>query len=117
MTWDRGVVVDHQLISMLKDASEAGGSPPPPSRALHEPLAPASELTGALFLELLESQFTSRHLDLIARELRSRDAAFYTIGSTGHEGNVVIAGDYPGPSAEAMRHLAGLLNDLGLASD
>lgn len=32
----------------------------------------------------------------------------------GYEGNVVIAGDYPGPSAEAMQHLAELLDDLEL---
>ena len=43
-----------------------------------------------MLLELFESQMTSRHLDLIARKLRARDAAFYTIGSSGHEGNAVL---------------------------
>ena len=32
----------------------------------------------------------------------------------GYEGNVAIAGDYPGPTPEAMAHLEGLLDDLGL---
>lgn len=89
MTWDRGVVIDHQLVSVLRRSAEASASGRP-RRGRDEPMAPASTLTGALFLELLESQFTSRHLDLIARELRSRDAAFYTIGSSGHEGNAVV---------------------------
>lgn len=34
----------------------------------------------------------------------------------GYQGNVPIAGDYPGPTPEAMTHLHALLNDLGLKS-
>ena len=34
----------------------------------------------------------------------------------GYQGNVPIAGDYPGPTPEAMTHLHSLLNDLGLES-
>jgi 2-oxoisovalerate dehydrogenase E1 component len=55
-----------------------------------EPVRPGSRLTGGALLDLLDSQMASRHLDLIARQLRARDAAFYTIGSSGHEGNVVL---------------------------
>jgi len=32
----------------------------------------------------------------------------------GYLGNVAIAGDYPGPTDEAMAHLDKVLNDLGL---
>ena len=39
------------------------------------------------FLSLFDSQITSRHLDLQARELKSKNLSFYTIGSSGHEGN------------------------------
>lgn len=46
--------------------------------------------------------------------------AFYTteagIADAGYIGNVAIAGDYPGPSEEAMAHLAGVLKQLGLPS-
>lgn len=54
------------------------------------PLSSASRLTGIDAVELFESQMKARHLDLIARELRAQDAAFYTIGSAGHEGNAVV---------------------------
>lgn len=47
-------------------------------------------LTGRELLALLDSQMTSRHLDLIARELRATGKSFYTIGSSGHEGNAVL---------------------------
>ncbi|MCA9726180.1 MAG: MFS transporter [Candidatus Eisenbacteria bacterium] len=41
-------------------------------------------------LEIFESQIMARHLDLVARILRARNASFYTIGSAGHEGNAVV---------------------------
>jgi 2-oxoisovalerate dehydrogenase E1 component len=40
---------------------------------------------------LLESQLISRHLDLMARVLRVQNKVFYTIGSSGHEGNAMVA--------------------------
>lgn len=43
------------------------------------------------FLELFQSQLTSRHLDLQARQLKQQNRAFYTIASSGHEGNAAIA--------------------------
>ena len=42
-------------------------------------------------LELFDAQLGSRHLDLAARELRARGEGFYTIGSSGHEGNAAVA--------------------------
>jgi 2-oxoisovalerate dehydrogenase E1 component len=44
-----------------------------------------------IFLQLFESQLLSRHLDLIARWLKEKNLGFYTIGSSGHEGNAAIA--------------------------
>ncbi len=43
------------------------------------------------FLECFHSQLLSRHLDLCARQLKEKGQGFYTIGSSGHEGNVAIA--------------------------
>lgn len=40
---------------------------------------------------LFRAQVLSRHLDLIARQLRRQNQSFYTIGSSGHEGNAAIA--------------------------
>ena len=53
---------------------------------------PASgRLTAARCLELFDAQLASRHLDLAAGELRTSGAGFYTIGSSGHEGNAGVA--------------------------
>jgi 2-oxoisovalerate dehydrogenase E1 component len=48
-------------------------------------------LTAAALRELFESQVLSRQLDLHARRLHARKVGFYTIGSSGHEGNAAIA--------------------------
>jgi 2-oxoisovalerate dehydrogenase E1 component len=50
-----------------------------------------SGLTGARALELFDSQLASRHLDLAARALGAAGTGFYTIGSSGHEGNAALA--------------------------
>jgi 2-oxoisovalerate dehydrogenase E1 component len=42
-------------------------------------------------LDLFDSQLGSRHVDLAARELGARGEGFYTIGSSGHEGNAALA--------------------------
>lgn len=42
-------------------------------------------------LALFDAQLGSRHLDLAARELRARGVGYYTIGSSGHEGNAAVA--------------------------
>ena len=55
------------------------------------PLRDRSRLTGEHALELFDAQLGSRHLDLLARELRSRGRGFYTIASAGHEGNAAVA--------------------------
>ncbi|MGN7725406.1 thiamine pyrophosphate-dependent enzyme [Luteimonas sp. 22616] len=50
-----------------------------------------SALDARGFRELFESQLVSRHLDLMARVLRVQNKVFYTIGSSGHEGNTMVA--------------------------
>ncbi|ASR44572.1 MFS transporter [Xanthomonas citri pv. mangiferaeindicae] len=52
---------------------------------------PGSALNARGFVELLQSQLISRHLDLMARVLRVQNKVFYTIGSSGHEGNAMVA--------------------------
>jgi 2-oxoisovalerate dehydrogenase E1 component len=44
-------------------------------------------LTGADLMDLFETQLMSRHLDLRARILKNENKCYYTIGSSGHEGN------------------------------
>ncbi len=62
-------------------------------RAPHadDPVLPGSLCTARDFNELFESQLISRHLDLMARVLRVKNKVFYTIGSSGHEGNAMVA--------------------------
>jgi 2-oxoisovalerate dehydrogenase E1 component len=70
-----------------------GGGLPRPRHAWS--LAEAG-LTGPELIELFETQMLSRQLDLQARRLNALKQGFYTIGSSGHEGNAAIA--------KALRH-------------
>jgi 2-oxoisovalerate dehydrogenase E1 component len=60
-------------------------SPPDPARGGHAPL------TDDRLLRLFDAQIGSRHLDLAARWMQSQGRGFYTIGSSGHEGNAAVA--------------------------
>jgi len=64
---------------------------PPPGAGPGAPVRPGSALTGARCLDLFDAQLASRHLDVAAQWLRARSAGFYTIGSSGHEGNAALA--------------------------
>lgn len=53
---------------------------------------PAVAATGpATLWRIFDAQVTSRHLDVVARELQAEGRGFYTIGSAGHESNAVVA--------------------------
>lgn len=56
-----------------------------------EPVLDGSACSARDFDELFRSQLISRHLDLMARVLRVQQKVFYTIGSSGHEGNAMVA--------------------------
>ncbi|WP_421574699.1 thiamine pyrophosphate-dependent enzyme [Stenotrophomonas maltophilia] len=64
---------------------------PAPTPAPGSPILPGSTLDVQGFADLFESQLISRHLDLMARVLRVQNKVFYTIGSSGHEGNALVA--------------------------
>ena len=59
------------------------------SRAEAEPGGPATAPQRCL--DIFDAQLGSRHLDLAARWLRAQGSGFYTIGSSGHEGNAAVA--------------------------
>jgi 2-oxoisovalerate dehydrogenase E1 component len=59
--------------------------------APYDSVRPGSGLSIARCLELFDAQLASRHLDVAARWLRARGAGYYTIGSSGHEGNAAVA--------------------------
>ncbi|HEU4346430.1 MAG TPA: thiamine pyrophosphate-dependent enzyme, partial [Actinoplanes sp.] len=64
---------------------------PAERRSPDDPVRDGSALTGSRAQQLFDAQLTSRHLDLAARWLRSFNEGFYTIGSSGHEGNAAVA--------------------------
>src|SRR5580704_8968015 len=84
-----GALEDHPGQSAGPD--RAGPDRTGPDRAGADPVRDGSALTGQRALELFDAQMASRHLDLAARWLRARDAGYYTIGSSGHEGNAGVA--------------------------
>jgi 2-oxoisovalerate dehydrogenase E1 component len=84
--FNRAEIVDRNFVAFLDGWSGSTAVRP----ADDAPVREGSRLLAGRLLELFESQIIARHLDLIARKLRARDAAYYTIGSAGHEGNVVL---------------------------
>ena len=70
-------------------------------------IRPGSALTGERCLELFDAQLASRHLDLAARWLRKRKAGFYTIGSSGHEGNAAVAAALRGDDPALLHYRSG----------
>lgn len=67
--------IDRQFLDTVAALTPASGSLPDAPR----------------ILELFDSQLGSRHLDLAARALGSAGLGYYTIGSSGHEGNAALA--------------------------
>jgi len=84
---NRAEICDRNFIEFVNDWN--GRVAPAPAR--EAPVLAGSACTVADFLDLFESQLVSRHLDLMARVLRVRNKVFYTIGSSGHEGNAMVA--------------------------
>jgi 2-oxoisovalerate dehydrogenase E1 component len=87
----RDPVEEHFARSVLAEPAPAATATRPPGAPLPALIRADSALTTAVALELFAAQLASRHLDLAARWLRERGAGFYTIGSSGHEGNAAVA--------------------------
>ena len=88
-------LAEQRLTRAIRDLRPAAGGPAGVADRgpahLGQPVRPSSGLTVARCLNLLDAQLASRHLDLAARWLRARGAGYYTIGSSGHEGNAGVA--------------------------
>lgn len=78
---DRASVVNEQFVRRLKEEDF------PLART---PLNLSAVMDKKTAIELFDSQIKSRLLDIIARELKEKGLSFYTIGSSGHEGNAVF---------------------------
>ena len=84
---NRAEICDQNFTEFVQQWSGTVAAKPAPGEAVIE----GSALDARSFIELLESQLVSRHLDLMARVLRVQNKVFYTIGSSGHEGNAMVA--------------------------
>ncbi|MGA7439385.1 MAG: thiamine pyrophosphate-dependent enzyme [Luteibacter sp.] len=85
--FNRAEIVDQNFVEFVQFWRGDVARPPRDD----EPVLPGSTLDAQGFRDLLESQLISRHLDLMARVLRVQNKVFYTIGSSGHEGNAMVA--------------------------
>ena len=84
---NRAEICDQNFTEFVREWNGTTDTKPAPAEAVLE----GSALDAKSFVELLESQLVSRHLDLMARVLRVQNKVFYTIGSSGHEGNAMVA--------------------------
>jgi 2-oxoisovalerate dehydrogenase E1 component len=75
-----GESIDDHFTATVSELPDSGGQP-----------ISAGALSPQAWLDLFDAQLGSRHLDLAARWLRSRGRGYYTIGSSGHEGNAAVA--------------------------
>jgi 2-oxoisovalerate dehydrogenase E1 component len=83
MSTNRADIVDQNFVTSVKEGRL------PQARVMME--AGESSLGAAAIVDLFETQVMSRHLDFAARLLKARSESFYTIGSSGHEGNAAVA--------------------------
>lgn len=84
---NRAEICDVNFGEFVRGWSGRADAAPAPGEAVLD----GSALDARGFRELFESQLVSRHLDLMARVLRVQNKVFYTIGSSGHEGNAMVA--------------------------
>ena len=84
---NRADICDVNFSEFVKSWNGTADAKPSPGEAILD----GSALDAQAFRELFESQLISRHLDLMARVLRVQNKVFYTIGSSGHEGNAMVA--------------------------
>lgn len=84
---NRAEICDVNFIEFVRGWDGGVDARPGPDEAVLD----GSALDARGFVELFESQLISRHLDLMARVLRVQNKVFYTIGSSGHEGNAMVA--------------------------
>ena len=84
---NRAEICDVNFSEFVKAWDGTPDAKPTPGEAILD----GSALDAKGFRELFESQLISRHLDLMARVLRVQNKVFYTIGSSGHEGNAMVA--------------------------
>ncbi len=85
MAVNRAEIVDRNFTEAVQALT------PAPAGDLDAPLAPGSCFTARDAVATFEAMVSSRHIDLEARVMKGRGEGYYTIGSSGHEGNAAVA--------------------------
>ena len=85
--FNRALIIDKNFIRFVN--SENFPSPRVNSSQEKE------EATVSEIISLFETQVLSRHIDLKSRSLKDEGNCYYTIGSSGHEGNAVFGKVFP----------------------
>ena len=80
--FDRAKIIDDNFFSLLKN----GNLP----SSLSKLNLSDTNFSSEDIISIFESQVISRHIDLKSRDLKNEGKCFYTIGSSGHEGNAVF---------------------------
>jgi 2-oxoisovalerate dehydrogenase E1 component len=88
MAVSRAAVVDANFLTHVQRLHAAAHR----STDLDQPVEPGATMSARDALRLFDAQLESRHLDLIARELKAAGHGYYTIGGSGHEGNAAVGG-------------------------
>jgi 2-oxoisovalerate dehydrogenase E1 component len=93
---NRAEIIDRNFIAAVQaladaQAARTGAARQDEARP-HDaaPVRAGATITAGAFREIFIAQLRSRHMDLVAREMRARNEGFYTIGSSGHEANAVV---------------------------
>ena len=85
--FNRAEIIDNNFITYLKNDNL-------PTLKTDIKLSQTSTTSSEL-ISIFESQVLTRHMDLKARLLKDEGKCYYTIGSSGHEGNAVFGKVFP----------------------
>ena len=85
--FNRAEIIDNNFITYLKNDNL-------PTLKTDIKLS-QTNTTSSELISIFESQVLTRHMDLKARLLKDEGKCYYTIGSSGHEGNAVFGKVFP----------------------
>ena len=85
--FNRTLIIDKNFIRFVNNEQ----FPPPRVNFSQE----NEETEASEIISLFETQVLSRHIDIKSRSLKDEGSCYYTIGSSGHEGNAVFGKIFP----------------------
>ena len=97
--FNRAEVIDDNFISFLNEEKF-------PLARINLKLS-QTNIDSSDLISIFESQILSRHIDLKARLLKDEGKCFYTIGSSGHEGNAAFGNVFPYTDTAFLHYRSG----------